>query len=173
LSQKDEQDRYASKAIALRISLLKALQLNEGFPALIKRYLAAYPELEMSIVPNSGQVPPILVKYGHFMVANDLALLYSLSGDDARSEKLNESIESALQQWPRLSVLGFGIADVELLARTGKVSEALNTLRQAVDEDWHHLWWFHLDHNPHLESLRNEPGFLAIRARFQRFERSQ
>lgn len=171
LSDEDEQDRYGSKAMALRISLLQTMQLKEGFRALVERYIAAFPELTELVVPNSGSVPPILVKYAHFMAANDLALLYKLLGDTEKSDAMDSAINLALQQWPRLSVLGYGIADVELLARNGDKAGALAALEDAINEDWHHLWWFHLDFNPHLDSLRNEPKFVNLRQRFGAYER--
>ena len=173
LAKTGSENRYASRANALRILLIQSIRRQRGYSSLIDKYLAAFPDLGEYEVPNSGAIPPIFVKYGHFMAANDLALIYALSGEDTKSEKLNESIRAALLQWPRSSVLGYGIADVELLARTGDTAGALHALPEALDDDWHHLWWFHLDHNPNLDNIRDLPEFQTLRARFSRFDARQ
>lgn len=170
LQQPDLPDRYAAKAHALRVSLLEAMHLKQGYSSLAQRYLEIFPELAEFKVPNSGHLPPILIKYGHFMVANDLALLYGLSGEDDKARQMNQEIEKTLSQWPRSSVLGSGIADVELFARTGQIEKALTALNEAVEENWHRFWWFHLDHSPHLDSIREEPVFIELRKRFAKFE---
>ena len=41
---------------------------------------------------------------------------------------------------------------------------ALTTLRQAIDEGWCVGWWYYLELEPSLESIRNEPEFQAMLA---------
>ena len=56
------------------------------------------------------------------------------------------------------------ISNVQILALQGRKAEALAALRQAVDEDWRTLWWYYLQYDPNLESIRDEPEFQAILA---------
>ncbi len=51
---------------------------------------------------------------------------------------------------------------MQILALQGKKAEALAALRMAVDEGWRTLWWYYLQYDPNLESIRDEPEFQAI-----------
>ena len=57
---------------------------------------------------------------------------------------------------------GYGIADVLIFALQEKTSAALNALRQAIDQGWRNGWWFYLEHDPALDSIRDEPEFQAM-----------
>ncbi len=35
----------------------------------------------------------------------------------------------------------------------------MTTLRQAIDEGWRQFWWYYSEHDPNLDSIRNEPEF--------------
>ena len=59
---------------------------------------------------------------------------------------------------------GYWISDVQILALQGRKAEALAALRQAADEGWRTLWWYYLQYDPNLESIRDEPEFQAILA---------
>ena len=48
------------------------------------------------------------------------------------------------------------------LRATGRKAEALAALRKAVDEGWRTHWWYYLQYDPNLESIRDEPEFQAI-----------
>jgi hypothetical protein len=63
--------------------------------------------------------------------------------------------------------LGYGFADVQIHAIRGDRQKALSALRQAIDEGWRGLWWYHLEHNLSLESLHDEPEFQAMVAELQ------
>ena len=59
---------------------------------------------------------------------------------------------------------GYWISNVQILALRGKKAEALAALRLAADEGWRTLWWYYLQYDPNLESIRSEPVFQAILA---------
>ena len=59
---------------------------------------------------------------------------------------------------------GYWISNVQILALQGRKAEALAALRLAVDEGWRTLWWYYLQYDPNLESIRDEPEFQAILA---------
>jgi len=62
----------------------------------------------------------------------------------------------------RLGFFGYGFADVEVYARQGKKEQALNALRQAIDDGWRVSWWTQAERSPHTESLRDNPEFKAM-----------
>ena len=51
---------------------------------------------------------------------------------------------------------------VQIYALQGKTERALKELRQAVDSGWRGLWWYWLEHDLTLESIRHEPEFQAM-----------
>ena len=46
-----------------------------------------------------------------------------------------------------------------IYAQQGKTGMALAALREAVDQGWRGNWWFYLEHDPGLDSIRGEPEF--------------
>jgi glucan phosphorylase len=58
--------------------------------------------------------------------------------------------------------LGFWVSDVQIYALQGKTEAALAALRQAIDQGWRANWWYYLEHNPNLDSIRDEPEFQAM-----------
>jgi len=59
--------------------------------------------------------------------------------------------------------IAYGIPwQVQIYALQGQTERALNELRQAVDNGWRGLWWYWLEHDPKLESIRHEPEFQAM-----------
>ena len=44
----------------------------------------------------------------------------------------------------------------------GDPKAALAALREAVDAGWRVYWWYYLEHDPNLESIRDRPEFQAI-----------
>ncbi len=67
-----------------------------------------------------------------------------------------------MQNLPRLGTWGYGIKDVEAYALQGDSVQALAALRQAIDAGWRKNWRYHLEINPNLDSIRNEPAFQAM-----------
>jgi DNA invertase Pin-like site-specific DNA recombinase len=60
---------------------------------------------------------------------------------------------------PRLGIDGYGISDARIYALQGKTEAALASLRQAIDQGWRGTWWFYLEHDSSLDSIRDEPEF--------------
>jgi TolB-like protein/Tfp pilus assembly protein PilF len=59
--------------------------------------------------------------------------------------------------------IAYGIPwQVQIYALQGETERALMELRQAVDSGWRGLWWYWLEHDPKLESIRHEPEFQAM-----------
>jgi hypothetical protein len=54
-----------------------------------------------------------------------------------------------------------------IYALQGEKQKALAALRQAVDEGWRLSWWYYLELDPNLESIREEPEFRAIVAEIE------
>jgi hypothetical protein len=74
---------------------------------------------------------------------------------------LNGALE-VMQAIPRMGVAGYGIADVEVLARLGRRDEALASLRRAIDDGYRGFWWAQGLKSPHTESLHDDPEFIAM-----------
>jgi TolB-like protein/Flp pilus assembly protein TadD/DNA-binding winged helix-turn-helix (wHTH) protein len=94
--------------------------------------------------------------------AIDLALVLSKTGENERADLLLEKSLRHIQTKPRLGGNGHGLADVEIFALQGKKQKALSTLRRAIDEGWRRFWWWALEHEPNLASLRAESEFQAM-----------
>jgi TolB-like protein/Tfp pilus assembly protein PilF len=118
------------------------------------RYGRAFPEL-------LGEDEPV-IDGDNFEPAIDLALVLIKTGEQDRADLLLARSLAHLQTTPRLGPSGYGIADVLIYALQGKTEAALAKLRQAIDQGWRESWWFYLEHDPNLDSLREEPEFQAM-----------
>ena len=81
-------------------------------------------------------------------------------------ERANDLLEGALaviETMPRLGTEGYRILDVEVYALQGRPEMALAALREAIDQGWRVFSWLYLDHDPNLDSLRDEPEFQRLR----------
>ena len=76
---------------------------------------------------------------------------------------LNRSL-AFLQKFERLGYQGYWVADVQAYAVQGKTAEALAALREAIDSGWRSLWWYYLEHDKNMDSIRNEPEYQAMLA---------
>ncbi len=103
----------------------------------------------------------------NYGVAIDLASLLSRTGEHERADLLLNRSFQHIQSIPRLSVEGYGIADVKIYAVRGENQKALSALRQAIDEGWRSFWWYLLKLDPSLEPLHNEPEFQAMVAEIE------
>ncbi len=147
-------------------NLMLALQRNadlrtNDYASARGRYARSYPEL---LATGSPRVDP-----GNFQAAIDFALVLRRSGDDAAADKLLDLSDIAMRGWPRLGESGFAIADVQLHALRGENTKALSALREAEQAGWRGpLWRYYRDHDPNLDSIRNEPEFKAVFADIER-----
>jgi TolB-like protein/Tfp pilus assembly protein PilF len=99
--------------------------------------------------------------------AINIALIMTSLGQPARANTLLDgSLDYAISTtMPRLHwyAFAYGIPwQVQIYALQGKTQEALETLRQAIDNGWRGLWWYWLEHDPNLDSIRQEPEFRAM-----------
>lgn len=99
--------------------------------------------------------------------AINLGLVMTSLGRPARAQLLLdrslEYVESTTM--PRLHwyLVAYGIPQqVQIYALQGKTENALEVLRQAVDNNWRGFWWYWLEHDPNLGSIRDEPAFKAM-----------
>jgi TolB-like protein/Tfp pilus assembly protein PilF len=134
-------------------SLLSFIAFGEYREAIESQRLS-HPELFCDREP---QVTPSLA-----ILALNLSLALERTGQQDCADRLLVKALERFRSMPRLGSYGFGIADVEALARRGKTREALDTLRQAVDAHWRGFWWSQGLHSLHLDSLRSEPEFEAM-----------
>jgi len=65
-----------------------------------------------------------------------------------------------LPEIPRLGFFGTGIDDVRALAMLGETEKALETLANAVAEEWRFNWRMALELGS-LDSIRDDPRFIA------------
>ena len=49
-----------------------------------------------------------------------------------------------------------------LLTARSRRRASLAALREAIDAGWRSLWWYYLEHDKNLDSIRDEPEFKAM-----------
>jgi len=107
-------------------------------------------------------VEPV-IDLNNYRAAIDLSLVLLMMGDQERARMLLERSNAFIRGQPRLGWWGgYWVSDVQILALQGRKAEALAALRVAADEGWRSLWWYYLQYDPNLESIRDEPEFQAI-----------
>jgi tetratricopeptide (TPR) repeat protein len=106
-----------------------------------------------------------VIDLNNYRDAIDLSLVLQIMGDQERASMLLERSKAFIQEQSTIPWFGgFWISNVQILALQGKKAEALAALRLAADEGWRTLWWYYLQYDPNLESIRSEPVFQAILA---------
>jgi len=118
------------------------------------RYEKIYPALL-----NDAQ-PTIDIR--NFEPAIDLALVLSNTGEQERANLLLNRSLTFFDTIPRLGWAGSGISDVQIYALQGQTAGALAALREAIDAGWRTFWWYSLEHDKNLDSIRHEPEFQAV-----------
>ncbi|MCZ6560886.1 MAG: tetratricopeptide repeat protein [Gammaproteobacteria bacterium] len=103
----------------------------------------------------------------NFQVSIDFALVLMKLGEQERAERLLEKCLAFVQTIPRLGQGGYWIADAIIYALRGETGKALAALRTAIDEGWRASWWFYIDHDPNLDSIRDEAEFQSMRAEIE------
>jgi TolB-like protein/Tfp pilus assembly protein PilF len=120
-------------------------------------YSKHHPQLLLDVEP--------VIDLNNYRAAIDLSLVLQMMGDQERASMLLERSAAFIRGQPRLGMFGgYWISDVQILALQGQKAEALAALRLAADEGWRSLWWYFLQYDPNLESIRSEPVFQAILA---------
>ncbi len=105
-----------------------------------------------------------VIDRNNYRAAIDLSLVLQIMGDWERASMLLERSNAFIREQSRFSWWrSYWISDVQILALQGRKAEALSALRLATDEGWP-LWWYYLQYDPNLESIRSDPEFQAILA---------
>lgn len=148
-------DRLQGALLRDNFSLAAHVYLGEYRDA-IDVYADRYPELSCS-----GDVE---VSRQNLFQAINLSLAREQTGEADCAERMLEGALSVLSRMPRFGSMGYGIADVEVEARLGRIDGALAALREAIDSGWRANWWLKGERSPHLAALRDEPRFRAMMA---------
>jgi TolB-like protein/Tfp pilus assembly protein PilF len=159
---------YARRAFALNPRsvptivpiLLRDHELRAGRYAKARAlYEESYPELLNENDPT--------VDGSNWRAAIDLALVLSRTGEQERPDLLLNRSFQHIQTHSRLGSSGYGISDVWIYALRGDKRKALSALRQAIDEGWRSSWRYFLEHDSALESLHDEPEYIAMVAEIE------
>ena len=168
LARPDSHNRFASRAIALRV--VAAPDLAAGnHEEIIARYRTHYPDLADGKFPTGRLSIGNFPVWEAFLVTLDLASVYLYAGKKAKAESLLSLVESELPHWPKRGawIWGYGYADVELHALRGDQERALAALREGAAKGVRYMWRWQLLYNPNLESIRDTPEFAAIIAEIE------
>jgi TolB-like protein/Tfp pilus assembly protein PilF len=150
----DLEDRWGSDMIFLRLIADDALRSGRYEEALTW-FGKKTPELLRQ---------PAEVTGSNIEKAVDLAHVMLEDGDDAGARQLLEDVVRVYDAEYTLGSANYplGISKVEALALLGRGDQALEALRQLVDDGWRMRWQFDLRMTQHLKSLRDRPEFAAI-----------
>ena len=123
------------------------------------RYARAFREL------TDPEVPEVTVS--NYQAAVDLALVLIRLNEQERANDLLAGSLMAIETLPRHGMNGYSITDARIYSLQQRPQQALNALRQAVDEGWRIFSWLYLQHDPSLDALRAEPEFQRLHAELQ------
>ena len=104
---------------------------------------------------------PQVLRSNVFQAVN-LSLAYERTGQGDCSRMLLDAI-LALMEERGISPRAFGFLEAEIHARQGDIPRALATLRSSVESGLRAQWMSQVEQSPHMEALRDQPGFYAIR----------
>ncbi|MDX1570899.1 MAG: tetratricopeptide repeat protein [Xanthomonadales bacterium] len=83
-------------------------------------------------------------------------------GRPERADALFDGVEKVLSARHRTRGQSYDVADVRIFAARGQKELALEKLREAIDAGWREDWHFHLRRDVMLESLWDDPEFIAM-----------
>ena len=135
------------------VSLVTLVNYGKYEEALSK-FLPLYPEL-------SCDREPAISRINGFQAIN-LSLALEETGEQECAERLLNAVLLRLPDVPRLGMHGYGIADVEIYSRQGRIRLALDTLRRAIDDGYRAFWWAQGPGSPHMTALLGNPEFEAM-----------
>ncbi len=140
--------------------LLRNADLAAGrYDVARSRYARAFRELTEPEVPE--------VSASNYLSAVDLALVLIRLGEQERANDLLAGSLKVIATLPRHGISGYWITDVRIYSLQGRPEQALDALRQAVDERWRIFSWLYLQHDPGLDAIRGEPEFQRLYAELQ------
>lgn len=124
------------------------------YQEVLREIVPLYPEL------SCGDEPA--VSRSNLFPAINLSLVHEDTGNQECAAKLLTAVLERMESMPRRGLRGYGFADVEVLARLGREREALDTLREAIDEGLRHGWWIQGPSSPHMRSLLDNSEYQAL-----------
>ena len=123
------------------------------------RYARAFRELTEPEVPE--------INVSNYQAAVDLALVLIRLNEQARANDLLAGSLKVIDALPRHGMNGYWITDARIYSLQQRPQQALNALRQAIDEGWRIFSWLFLQHDPNLDAVREEPEFQRLYAEVQ------
>ncbi|MCZ6526216.1 MAG: tetratricopeptide repeat protein [Gammaproteobacteria bacterium] len=154
---------YARKALKIEprasfsipLASLRNHDVREGnFVKARDRYIEIFPEL---LEENKSKIDSL-----NFRAAIDLAAVLQKTGEYELADGLLNGSLRYMQNIQRLSVKGYWLRDVDVYTLQGKTRQALTALRQAMNAGYRGFWRYQLEHDPNLDSIRNEPEFQTM-----------
>ncbi len=164
--ESNEATNYASKVLqqmpgwAISLADLRNEDLRMGLAAdASARYEKHFPMLFEDEDPK--------IDRSNVDAAINLSLVMTSLGRPARAQLLlDRSLDYVgSTSMPRLHwyPVAYGILQqVQIYALQGKTEKALEVLKQAVNNNWRGLWWYWLEYDTNLDSIRDEPAFQAM-----------
>ena len=140
------------RAARVAASYLRDRDLRAGRYAEARaRYETAFPEL----FPGT-ELKDDAISYG---AAIDVALILRATGEQDRADLLLKRSLAFLELTEWRGDGRFKISIVQIYALQGQTAKALAALRDAIDSGWRSQWWYFLEHDKNLDSIRDEPEF--------------
>jgi Tfp pilus assembly protein PilF len=133
--------------------------------ALINEQIAQAEMVYSQQYPELLEVAEVVIGLHNYRAAIDLSLVLQKSGEELKASQLLAKCQDFIRDRPRLGWWGgYWISDVQILALQGRKAEALTALQRAAEEGWRSLWWYYMQYDPNLDSIRSEPVFQAVMA---------
>jgi TolB-like protein/thioredoxin-like negative regulator of GroEL len=120
----------------------------------LEAFVPSYPELSCEGEPEVGR--------RNLAQAINLSLAWERTGEVECAGQLLAGVVRTLQAMPADQSRSFGFLEVEAYARQGRVREALDALRAALDEGWRRGWRTQVENSPHMVFLKGLPEFEAM-----------
>ncbi len=135
----------------------RVLSLNDmrhGNPAAARaRYERMYPEL-LGDDPQVGD---------DFRAAIDIAIVLKALGEHNKADVLLKQSQESLAKFAEKDIAEYGIDEVRDYALQGDTEAALKRLREAIDAGWTRQWWYYMNDDAALDSIRDDPRFQEMK----------
>ena len=122
-----------------------------------KEALARYEQFFPELIKENP-----IIDHANFRSAVDMAYVLIVLGEKAKANKILTNCINYFSTIQRLGMTGYWIKDVEILAMTGHVKEAILKLRLAIKEGWRAYWWYFAELEPDLNNIRKNKEFQKL-----------